>query len=94
MQPEPMTDPSLRSKLAQFWQKLGYMLSAGVPLSEALHAIMVEMRDQEIAPIVAKLKAEIEKGRPLSRALEALPDASLGHRYADFMRAVRSRPTV
>ena len=66
-------DKSQRTTLVQFWQKLGYLLSADVPLAEALQAVMVELRDQELAPIVAKIKADVEKGWPLSRALEGLP---------------------
>ncbi len=73
MDAEPMSDPSMRAKLSLFWRKLGYMTSAGVPLSEALQAVMAEVRDQELAPILEKLKAEIEKGRPLSQALESFP---------------------
>ena len=59
-----------RLTLVQFWRKLGHLTCSDVPVLEALDAIAAEMRNTELSPVLAKIKADIRSGRALSRALE------------------------
>ena len=63
-----------RPALAQLWRKLGYLLSSGVPMMEAIDAIAADLPTTELVPVIAKIKAEIANGRTLSAAIDGQPE--------------------
>jgi len=58
-----------------FVEHLHIMIHAGLSLVEALDVLSKEIENKKLGDIIAKIKADIEKGQPLSEALAKHPDA-------------------
>jgi len=57
-----------------FAKNLGVMLSAGLPISRALTALSRQTRNKKFKKVIADLEAEIQKGEPLSMAMDQHPE--------------------
>lgn len=65
-----------RGKLAdisQFMRHLSVLIASGTPLSEGVHAMAGQTRDEKFRAVLNRLQAEIESGTPLSDAMAAHP---------------------
>ena len=58
-----------------FVEHLHIMIHAGLSLVEALDVLSKEIENKKLGGIIAEIKADIEKGQPLSEALAKHPDA-------------------
>ncbi len=56
-----------------FYRQLAIMLTAGVPLREALHSVCEESENPQIRRINEIIKADLAKGVPLSESLAKFP---------------------
>ncbi|MEI6299820.1 MAG: type II secretion system F family protein [Betaproteobacteria bacterium] len=61
--------------LVLFSQELVALTDAGLPLVEALQTLAEKHKEPHVQPVFARLLAELFQGRPLSRALQACPEA-------------------
>ncbi len=57
-----------------FSRNLAVMLSAGLPISRALTALSRQTRNKKFKKVIADLEAEIQKGEPLSMAMDQHPE--------------------
>lgn len=60
--------------LAMFARQLYVLVCSGTPLVEALGALQRQAREPGWRQVIADLRARVEQGEPLSRAMEAHPE--------------------
>ena len=57
-----------------FSRNLSVMLSAGLPISRALAALARQTKNKKFKSVIAHLEADIQKGEPLSMAMDRHPE--------------------
>jgi len=77
------------SDLSTFTFQLAQLLSAGIPLYEALTAIEEQYRNEGYHPIILSLCDQIKAGTSLSEAMSAYPD-SFNRLYCSMVKAGES----
>jgi general secretion pathway protein F len=70
------------SSLALFTQTLATLLQAGLPVDDALTAIINQTEDQRIKPVIMEILTRVREGHTLESALGAYPAA-----FSDVYRA-------
>jgi len=63
-----------RTQVAAFTQDLEILVSAGMPLFQALQTLAEELEDARMRVVVTETIRQIEEGKPLSVALSRYPD--------------------
>ena len=71
----PWRRSSERFPLALFSQELRALISAGLPLVEAIETLGQKEKREEFRALLARLVALLREGQPLSAALEEFPEA-------------------
>lgn len=62
-----------RSEVIGFTHQLSVMLQTGVPMSEALHCLVEQCRNEHFAAILKDIRETVESGGELSAALRKFP---------------------
>lgn len=63
-----------RAQVATFTQDLEVLVSAGIPLYQALETLSEQLEDERMLEVSSELARHIEEGKPLSAALGHHPD--------------------
>lgn len=63
-----------RTQVAAFTQDLEVLVSAGMPLFQALQTLAEQLEDVRMREVVAEMIRHIEEGKPLSASLGRYPD--------------------
>jgi len=63
-----------RAQVAAFTQDLEVLVSAGMPLFQALQTLAEQLEDVRMRGVVAEMIQQIEEGKPLSVAFSRYPD--------------------
>lgn len=63
-----------RAQVAAFTQDLEVLVSAGMPLFQALQTLSEQLEDGRMRDVVAEMIRQIEEGKPLSVAFSRYPD--------------------
>jgi general secretion pathway protein F len=64
-----------RAELALFARELATLVGAGLPIDEALGALIDEERNPKRRALVAELRSRVLEGQPLAAALGAFPES-------------------
>jgi type II secretory pathway component PulF len=62
------------STLAFFFNQLGTMLRAGVPMVQSLDTLSNQTRDPRFRHVVQEIKGHVEAGRPMSAGMQRYPE--------------------
>ena len=62
------------STLAFFFNQLGTMLRAGVPMVQSLDTLSNQTRDPRFKHVVQEMKGHVEAGRPMSAGMQRYPE--------------------
>lgn len=62
------------STLAFFFNQLGTMLRAGVPMVQSLDTLSTQTRDPRFKHVVQEMKGHVEAGRPMTAGMQRYPE--------------------
>ncbi len=70
----PVVGKVALSNLAFFFNQLGTMIRAGVPMVQSLDTLASQARDPRFAHIVREMRGHVEAGRPMSAGMQRYPE--------------------
>lgn len=70
----PMFGKVSLSTLAFFFNQLGTMLRAGVPMVQSLDTLSTQTRDPRFKHVVQEMKGHVEAGRPMTAGMQRYPE--------------------
>ena len=70
----PLVNKIALSTLAFFFNQLGTMLRAGVPMVQSLDTLSTQTRDPRFSAVVREIKGHVEAGRPMSAGMQRYPE--------------------
>lgn len=70
----PIANKIALSNLAFFFNQLGTMLKAGVPMVQSLDTLSKQSRDPRFSAIIREMRGHVEAGRPMSAGMQRYPE--------------------
>jgi type IV pilus assembly protein PilC/MSHA biogenesis protein MshG len=70
----PVVGKVALSTLAFFFNQLGTMLRAGVPMVQSLDTLSTQTRDPRFKHVVQEMKGHVEAGRPMTAGMQRYPE--------------------